>query len=491
MMEAVHRYEGTVNRVMGDGILALFGAPIAHEDHAVRACYAGLRMQETVARYSDEIQRAANEAGVQIRVALSSGEIVVCAIGNDLHMDYTIVGQTVNLAARLEQIAKPGTVVATHQTFELAEGFVSMRPLGATGVKGISEPVEVYEVTGPGDAQTRFQVATRRGLTRFVGREVELEQLRRAQQLVGQQRGHVVAIMGEAGVGKSRLVREFIGSKHTDDWLVLESNSPSYDQATPYLPVIQLLRDYFKVNNEDSTQFIGQKVTEKIRALDPSLQDAIAPLLDLLDALDEKDPFRSLDLVERRQQTYRAVVSLLLSESRAQPVVVLFEDLHWHDALSLGLLNELVVAVQDARLLLVVTYRPEYRDVWKNRPNYRQLHLDPFASESLAEFMQALLGADQSLPALKNFLVERASGNPFFIEEIVRRLADTGALEGTRGAYRLTKPFSEIEVPPTVQAVLASRVDELPATHKHLLQAAAVIVYNVPFELLHAISGLA
>lgn len=489
MIEAVHRYEGTVNRVMGDGVLALFGAPIAHEDHAVRACYAGLQMQDTVARYSDEIQRT-DSIPVAIRVGLNSGEIVVCSIGNDLHMDYTVVGQTVNLAARLEQIAQPGSVIATHQTYQLAEGFVSMRPLGPTRLKGVAEPVQIYEVTGPGDAQTRFQVAASRGLTRFVGREVELEQLRRVQQLAGQGNGQVAAIVGEAGVGKSRLVREFIHSPNTADWLILESSSPSYGQATPYLPVIQLLRAYFKVNNQDSIPFIQEKVADKISVLDPLLGDAIAPVLDLLDALDENDPFRSIDLVQRRQLTYQAVVRLLLAEARAQPVVAVFEDLHWHDSLSLGLLNELVVAAQDARLLLVVTYRPEFRDEWKNRPYYRLLRLDPLASESLAEFMQALLGSDHSLPALKNFLVERASGNPFFIEEIVRRLVDTGVLEGKRGDYRLTKPLSSIEVPPTVQAVLAARIDALPSAHKHLLQAAAVIGYNVPFALLHAICGL-
>jgi class 3 adenylate cyclase/tetratricopeptide (TPR) repeat protein len=490
MIDAVHQYEGTVNRVMGDGIMALFGAPIAHEDHAVRACYAALRMQATVRRYSDEIQQS-HGVTVAIRVGLNSGEIVVSAIGNDLHMDYIVVGQTANLAARLEQIAQPGSVLTTADTLELAEGFVSMKALGRVPVKGLVHPVQIYEVTGAGDARTRLQVAAGRGLTRFVGRDVELEQLRRMQQLAGRGRGQVAAIFGEAGVGKSRLLREFVNSPHTTNWLVLESSSPSYGHATPYLPVIQLLWDYFKITIQDTTQSVRKKVVDKISALASDLQDSIPPLLDLLDALDESDPFRSLELLQRRRQTYRAVIRLLLSESRVQPVVVVFEDLHWNDALSLGLLNELVIDAQNSRLLLVVTYRPEYKDEWKNRPNYRQLRLEPFASESLAEFMQALLGPDPSLPALKSFLIERAGGNPFFVEEIVRRLADTDVLEGTRGSYRLVKPLSSIDVPPTVQAVLAARIDALPAADKHLLQAAAVIGYNVPFSLLHAICGMA
>jgi class 3 adenylate cyclase/tetratricopeptide (TPR) repeat protein len=491
MIEAVHHYEGTVNRVMGDGIMALFGAPIAHEDHAVRACYAALRMQETVKEHADEVQRF-HGVGVTIRVGLNSGEIVVRGIGNDLHLEYTVVGQTANLAARLEQMARPGSMLTTADTFQLAEGYIAMRSLGSVSVKGLPNPVQIYEVTGAGEAQTRLQVAVGRGLTRFVGRDAELEHLHRIQQLAGQGHGQVVAIVGEAGVGKSRLVHEFVRSRDTADWLILESSSVSYGRATPYLPVIGLLKNYFKISAHDSTQLIREKVTEKILALDRLLLDVIPAVLDLLDSLDESDPFRSLDLVRHRQYTYQAVVRLLLRESRAQPVVVVFEDLHWNDSLSLGLLSELFGALQDARLLLVVSYRPaEYKDEWKNRPYYWQVRLDPFASESLTQFLQALLGSDPTLATLTSFLVGRASGNPFFAEEIVRGLVGTGMLEGARGNYRLATPFSGAEIPPTVQAVLAARVDALPPADKHLLQEAAVIGHDVPFALLHAICGLA
>jgi class 3 adenylate cyclase len=320
MIESVHRYEGTVNRVMGDGIMALFGAPIAHEDHAVRACYAALRMQETVTRYAEEVQRS-HGVPVTIRVGLNSGEIVVCAIGNDLHMDYTVVGQTAHLAARLEQMANPGSVLTTADTLQLAEGYIAMKPLGLVSVKGLPNQIQIYEVTGAGDARTRLQVAAGRGLTRFVGRDVELEQLRRVQELAVRGQGQVVALVGEAGVGKSRLVREFVHSQSTVECLVLESKSVSYGRATPYLPVIELLRDYFNVNIHDSTQSIRERMTGKVLALDASLQDTIPPMLDLLDALDPDDPFRSLDLAQRRQSTYQAVIRLLLSESRVRPVI--------------------------------------------------------------------------------------------------------------------------------------------------------------------------
>src|SRR5579862_1777526 len=489
MIDAVHRYEGTVNSVMGDGIMALFGAPLAHEDHAVRACYAALRMQECIARYSDEVQRT-HGVPIMVRVGVNSGEIVISAIGNDLHMEYTVVGQTVHLASRMEQMAKPGSVITTADTHRLAEGFIAMKSLGPVPVKGLAEPVPIFEVTGAGPARTRLQAAAGRGLTRFVGRDVELEQLRRAQQLASQGHGQVAAIVGQAGVGKSRLMHEFIHSEQTAGWLVLESNSTSYGHATPYLPVSELLRAYFNVDAQEDVQSIREKVSGKILTLNPSLQDAILPVLDLLNALDDDHPFHSLDPQQHRQNTYQAVTRLLLSETRVQPVIAIFEDLHWYDSLTLGLLSELVVRAQDARLLLVVSYRPEYRDEWKNRPNYRQLHLDPLVSESLAALLQALLGDNPNLQVLKSFLMQRASGNPFFVEEIVRALVETGVIAGARSNYHLAKPFAGHEVPPTVQAVLAARIDALPAAEKRLLQEASVIGHDVLFALLHAISGL-
>ena len=489
MIDAVHRYEGTVNSVLGDGIMALFGAPIAHEDHAVRACYAALRMQESIARYSEEVQRT-HGVPIMVRVGVNSGEIVVSAIGNDLHMEYTVVGQTVHLASRMEQMAKPGGAIATADTYRLAEGYIAMKSLGPVPVKGFAEPVQIYELNGAGPARTRLQAAAGRGLTRFVGRDVEIEQLRRAQQLAAEGHSQVVAIVGQAGVGKSRLMHQFIHSEQTKGWLVLESNSTSYGRATPYLPIAELLRSYFKLDGHDDAHAIREKVTGKILTLNPSLQDAILPVLDLLNALDDGHPFRSLDPQQHRQCTYQAVTRLLLSENRLQPVVVIFEDLHWYDFLTLGLLNELVVRAQDARLLLVATYRPDFRDAWRNRPNYRQLHLDPLASESLAALLEALLGSSPNLQNLKSFLMQRASGNPFFVEEIVRALVDTGVIDGARGNYRLAKPFDSHDIPPTVQAVLAARIDALPAPEKRLLQQAAVIGHDVLFGLLHAISGL-
>ncbi|KRR18785.1 ATP-binding protein [Bradyrhizobium retamae] len=490
MLEAVHHYEGMVNRVMGDGIMALFGAPLAHEDHAVRACYAALRMQQTIARYAEEIRRAYG-APITIRVGINSGEIVVSSINNDLYMDYTVVGQTAHLASRMEQMAMPGSVLAAADTIRLVEGYVEAKSLGEMTIKGLANPVEVFEITEGGFERTKLQAAASRGLTPFVGRELEIQQLTQALDHARGGHGQVVAVVGEPGMGKSRLIHEFVHSFRTEDCLVLETNSASYGHAASYLPVIELLRHYyFKISQRDNAKSIREKVTEKILALDPSLQDVIPPLLDLLDALDAGHPFQSLDPLQHRQHTYQAITRLLLRENHVQPVVAVFEDLHWNDSLTLGLLNEIVVNARDARLLLLVTYRPEFHDGWRGRPNYRNLRLEPLQSESLTTLLHSLLGSDPALENLKDFVLDRAGGNPFFVEELVRTLVDRKVLEGARQNYRMVKPISGNEIPPTVQAVLAARIDALAKAEKRLLQEAAVIGYDVPLSLLKEISNL-
>src|SRR5258705_7974637 len=281
-MEAVHRYEGTVNQVMGDGIMALFGAPVAHEDHAVRACYAALRMQESVKRYAEGVRRIEG-ASIRIRVGLNSGEVVVRAIGSDLHMDYTAVGQTTHLAARMEQLAEPGTTLLTPATLALAEGFVQVTARGPVPVKGLAAVVEVFALTGASPVRSRLHAAAAQGLTRFVGRDAELALLRRALTLAASGRGQVVAIVGEPGVGKSRLVWEFTHSHRSAEWLVLEAASVSYGKATTYFPVIELLRGYFQIEARDDVRRIREKVTGKLVSLDRALEATLPVFFSLLD----------------------------------------------------------------------------------------------------------------------------------------------------------------------------------------------------------------
>jgi cytochrome P450/class 3 adenylate cyclase len=487
MMEAVHRYEGTVNQVLGDGIMALFGAPLAHEDHAVRACYAALRIQEAIGHYAEDVQRR-HGVNVRVRVGLNSGEVVVRSVGSDLRMDYTAVGQTTHLAARMEQIAEPGQILITADGVLAAEGYVETKPIGPMQVKGLASPVEVYEVTGAGPVRTRLQASVARGLTPFTGREAAIGTLRSALARARAGHGQVVSIIGEPGVGKSRLVHELVNDPGTHEWRVLRTGPTSHGRATSYLPVIALLREYFKLDSRDDAAQIRRKVTEAVHALDPALESIVSALLALLDVPVADAEWDELNPQLRRRHTFDALRRLLLRQSEAQPLLVVFEDLHATDSESEALLNALVESIPALPVLVLATYRQEYRHQWGSKSYHTQLRLEPLSASGAGELLKTLLGDQPDLAPVREMLIERTGGNPFFLEEGVRALLETGVIARSEGGYRLVKDPKAAQVPPTVQAVLAARIDRLSVDEKWLLQSAAVIGRSVPFSLLQGIS---
>ena len=482
MMDAVHRYDGYVAQALGDGIFALFGAPIAHEDHPQRALYAALRMQEEMRQHSDQ-SRLKGGIPLQMRVGINTGEVVVRSIRkDDLHTDYVPVGHSTNLAARMEQMANPGSIVISEYTRKLTEGYFDLKALGAAEIKGVEEPLNVYGVVGAGPLRTRLQVSARRGLSRFVGRHSEMDQLQQALEQAKAGHGQIVGVMGEPGLGKSRLFYEFKLTSQSG-CLVLEAFAVSHGKASSYLPLVELLRTYFQLEPTDEERTRKEKVGGKVLMLDRSLEDTLPYLFAVLGIEDPASSLQQMDAQIRRQRTFEALKKLFLRESLNQPLILIFEDLHWIDTETQGFLDTLSERVASAKLLLLVNYRPEYRHEWGTKTYYTQLHLAPLGKEEAEELLTFLLGSDASLQALKPLILEKTEGTPFFMEEVVQTLAEDGGLSGERGHYRLETAPTELHISPTVQGVLAARIDRLTAAEKELLQQLSVIGRQFPVSL--------
>jgi class 3 adenylate cyclase len=487
MMDAVHQYDGFVAQALGDGVFALFGAPIAHEDHPQRALFAALRMQDALRRYGETL-RAQGYPPLLMRVGLNTGEVVLRSIRkDDLHTDYVPVGHSTNLAARMEQIATPGSILVTAYTQRLTDGYCTFKALGQTQIKGVEEPLNIYEVLGIGQLRTRLQVtATRRGLTRFVGRQSEMEQLTKALAQAKAGHGQIVGVMGEPGLGKSRLFYEFT-LLSLGGCLVLEAYSVSHGKATAYLPVIKLLKSYFRIESQDGERTRREKVAGKVVILDRTLEEILPYLYALLGIEEQPSPLQHMDAQIRRQRTFEALKKLFLRESLTQPLVLLFEDLHWIDGETQGFLDVLSESVASARLLLLVNYRPEYRHEWGSKIYYTQLRLAPLGKEEAEELFTFLLGNDASLTALQQLILEKTEGTPFFMEEVVQTLAGEGMLSGERGHYRLEKAPTELHISPAVQGVLTARIDRLAPAERAFLHQLAIIGRQFPLSLVQRV----
>ena len=486
MIDAARRYDGYVVQSTGDGIFALFGAPAAHEDHPQRALYAALRMQEELRRYSSKVI-ADGGMPVEGRVGVNTGEVVVRSITTGAsQVEYTPIGHTNNLASRMQAVAPTGSIAVSENTRKLCEGYFILKPLGPTKVKGVSEPVNVYEVTGLGPLRTRLQRSAGRGLTKFVGREREMEALRHAADQVKAGRGQIVAAMAEAGTGKSRLFFEFKAISQSE-WMVLETFSVSHGKASAYLPVLDLLHGYFRIAGQDDERTHREKVAGKIAILDRSLEDTLPYLFSLLGIIEGEDPLAQMDGQLKKRRTLEAIKRILLRESLNQRLMVIFEDLHWIDEATQEFLNLLTDSLGTAKILLLVNYRPEYSQKWNSKTYYTQLRLDPLGRESADEMLQSLLGENRELAQLKHLIIEKTEGNPFFMEETVQVLFDEGALVHDGNAVKLTRSLNTLKIPPTVQGILAARIDRLPSDVKDLLQTLAVIGREFPVSMIRAV----
>jgi len=505
LAEGVHRFEGTVNQFTGDGIMALFGAPIAHEDHAQRACWAALYLRDEVRRYADGL-RTTRGLNFAVRIGLNSGEVVVGRIGDDLRMDYTALGHMVGLAQRMEQLAEPGRPLLTEHTAKLVRGYLSLRDLGPSHVKGLSEPLRLFELEGGGQLRTRFDVSRVRGLSRFVGRAREMavleESLERA--LAGE--GQIVGLVGEPGVGKSRLCHEFSERCRARGVRVIAAHGVPHGKTIPLLPWMELNRNTFGITEHDGDDLARQKIAGQMLLADPQLHEALPIMFQFLGVPDPARPAPRLTPEAMQHEMFDMLRRLMHVDSeggaRSTSVgfrgqrVVLLEDLHWFDGASEAMIAALEELGQrkgralDLPGLRLFTFRPGYRAPWMQSPLYREVPLGPLGAEALAELLRDLLGPDPSVAPLADVLLDRTGGNPFFIEEVVAAFVESGSLVGTKGAYRLVRAVQELAIPPTVQVVLAARIDRLPERAKAVLQTAAVVGRELSHAVLQRIADI-
>jgi class 3 adenylate cyclase/ABC-type dipeptide/oligopeptide/nickel transport system ATPase component len=486
LCEGVHRFEGMVETFTGDGLMALFGAPLAHEDHAARACHAALRLLGQLAGLSTELRR---QRGLEfaVRVGLNSGEVVTGAIGDDLTLHYTAVGHTVGLAQRIESLAAPNTAFVSQHTAALVEGYFELRDRGTRELKGVREPVRVYELAGLGRLRSHLEVSRARGLARLVGRERELAALESALARARDGVGQVVGVVGEAGIGKSRLCYEFgerCRKRGIDVWV---GQCTARGARQPLLLVRELVRSVYGVTDWDTERAVRAKVAGRAHLLDPPIAAELPLVLGLL-GISHDGP--SADWGRDGERLFAALRRLLLGGRAAGPRVIVVEELRWIDPPSEAFLKTLVEALPSTDTLLVATFRPEYRAGWLRSFNYTPLPLRPLDEPSFAALVRDHLGSDPSLAPLAERIPDRVSGNPFFLEELVRHLHESGGLEGERGAFRATAAIDETAVPATVQAVLAARIDRLSERDKSVLQAAAVIGHQFTEPLLRQVTGL-
>jgi class 3 adenylate cyclase/tetratricopeptide (TPR) repeat protein len=474
LTEGVHRFEGTVNQYTGDGIMALFGAPITHEDHARRACYAALHLVEGLRAYANEL-RLRRGLNFSARLGLNSGDVIVGKIGDDLRMDYTAQGHTVGLAARMEQIAEPSKVYLTAHTAAEVQGYFTLADLGAMEIKGVQGAMHVYELQGLGQMRTRLDVSRSRGFSRFVGRGDEMHVLESALARADEGHSQIIGIVGEAGLGKSRLCFEFLERCRARGLHTNETTGVAHGKAIPFMPILRLFRGFYGITDQDSAATARERIAGRMLLLDERLRESLPLNFDFMGVPDPENPAPRIDPEARQRQMFDIVRRVVQARAQKETTVTLLEDLHWFDGGSEAFLEPLLDAARGARWLIIANFRPEYHAAWMSKSYYHQLPLAPLGPDAIRDLLDALLGNDRSTAGLAEAIHARTAGNPFFTEEVVQNLIESGKLQGSKGAYRLVTPVDKLEVPSSVRALLAARIDRLAEREKDVLQTAAVI----------------
>jgi class 3 adenylate cyclase/tetratricopeptide (TPR) repeat protein len=489
LMDEIHRYGGTVNQFRGDCVMALFGAPLAHEDHAKRACFAALRIQRAMKAYSEDI-RARFGIEFKMRIGLDSGLVMVGSIGNDLRMDYTADGDTSNLASRMESLAKPGTILVSGNTHNLAENYFKFESLGKIRIKGKETSQEAYILLSPSHIGTRFTSSVARGLTRFVGRKNSMPAIEGAYVRAQSGSGQIVGVVGGAGVGKSRFLLEFRNQLPQDEFVYLEGRCLHFGEATAYSPIVDILKSYFEIKDEDKEDLIGKKLEQRIPQHNDNLQNILTPLHDILSLEVNDEAYLSLNPVDRRGRIFEALRDLFVSISPNKSLILAVEDLHWIDKTSEEFLDYLIGQLANTRILLILLFRPEFTHPWGSISNYNRIGLAELNANSSTELIQAILERGEVVPELKELILFKAGGNPLFLEELTHDLLENGSIKQEDKKYILSRKAEDIEVPDTIQGIIASRIDRLDSNLKQTLQTASVIGRDFTFRILKKIRGI-
>ena len=487
LMDDIHRYEGTINQFIGDGVMALFGAPVAHEDHALRACNAALSAQQSLEEYGQEIKRN-NGIDFKMRIGINSGPVLVGSIGDDLRMDYTAVGDTTNLAARMEGAAVPGTILVSNNTYHLAKRYFEFKSIGRIDIKGKKDLQDAYQLIRTGEVKSRIEASMARGLTRFIGRKHAMAELAEAYEKAVTGSGQVVGIVGEAGVGKSRALLEFIHRLPRGDFTYLDGRCLQYGGTTAYLPILDILRSYFEIKKGDRDRIIKQKIEEKCLSLDAECKSIIPPMQELLSLRVDNQNFEKLEPQQKREKTFEAIRDTFARLSLEKPLIIAIEDLHWIDKTSEEFLDYLIGWLVNMPVLLVLLYRTEYSHQWGSKSYYNRIGLNQLSVNSSGELVKAILEGGEVTQELSEFILKRSGGNPLFLEEFTYTLLEKGAIEKRDKSYALSRESSVIQVPDSIQGIIAARLDRLEDHLKRIMQLAAVIGRVFPFRILEMIS---